>query len=208
MTVLFKDDGGSKHLSPWLIRIPAAVVPAAVLGFQFGRIDGFGAAVMYAASWIILLHVFIGEYVFIRCLHAVSRNQQLLDLFAGLLIFGGILTFRQSALWCAFLAGAFALAITKYLLIEQYLVTPVLKRYAQEKIRWESPAVCLFSVLAVLMDKIGEQNTLIQLIELSILIAAALFAFWMIGIRHVYRRVMRRSGETQSFRSPVSGEPR
>jgi hypothetical protein len=160
----------------------------AALVWQFRRIDGFGPAVMYAASWIVFLHVLIGEYVFIRYLHAVSKVHQLLDAFAGLLLLCGILSFRQSALWCAFLAGAFALAITKYLLIEQHIQIPTLRRYTREKILWESPAVCLFSVLAVLIDRLREGGASVQLIELTILVAAALFAFWMIGIRHIYRR--------------------
>lgn len=192
---MFRDrskKGSLLRLSPWLIRMPVAVILAAVLALQFDRVDGFGPAVIYTASWIILLHVFIGEYVFIRYLHAVSRNQQLLDLFAGLLLMCGILSFDQSALWCAFLAGAFALAITKYLLIEQHLTHSGLKRYTREKIWWESPAVCLFSVLAVLIDRAGAQKMMVQLVELVILIASALFAFWMIGVRHIYRKVARR----------------
>jgi Na+-translocating ferredoxin:NAD+ oxidoreductase RnfD subunit len=118
---------GFRRLSPWVLRIPAAVVLAAVLALRAGQIDRFGSAVMYAASWIILLHVLIGEYVFIRCLHAVSRPHQLLDTFAGLLLLGGLLSFHRAALWCAFLAGAFALAITKYLLVEQHIENPALR---------------------------------------------------------------------------------
>lgn len=177
------------HWSPWILRIPLAVLLATVLGFQAGRIQRFGDAAVYAATWIILLHVYIGEYVFIRYLHAISRNQQILDLFAALLLLGGVLSFSQSALWCAFLAGAFALAITKYLLIEQRLTRPELKQYVREKILWESPAVCLFSVLAVLISRLQGENPVIQLVETGLLTAAALFAVWMIGIRHVYRKV-------------------
>jgi len=139
MKSLQSDSGGWPRLSPWVLRVPAAVVLAVILAFQYDRITGFGSALMYTASWIILLHVWIGEYVFIRTLHAVSRNQQLLDALAGLLLLGGLLSFRQSALWCAFLAGAFALAITKYLLVEQHINVPELKRYVREKILWESP---------------------------------------------------------------------
>lgn len=184
-----RDGSWFRRSSPWFLRIAAAVVLAAVLVLQFGRIHRFGTALIYAASWVILLHVFIGEYVFIRYLHAISRTQQLLDAFAGLLLLGGILSFHRSALWCAFLAGAFALAITKYFLVEQHIETPALKRYAREKIIWETPAVCLFSVLAVLIDRLPAGSAFVQFIELTILAATAFFAVWMIGVRHIYRRV-------------------
>lgn len=183
-----KDPTGLPHLSPWVLRIPSAIVLAAVLGLQAGRINGFGPAVIYAASWIILLHVLIGEYVFIRYLHAVSRPQQILDAFAGLLLLGGLFSFHRAALWCAFLAGAFALAIVKYILVEQHIQNLPLRHYAREKILWESPAVCLFSVLAVLMDRLPAESTVVRLIEIGILAASALFAVWMIGVRHIYRR--------------------
>ncbi len=191
MKSLQSDSGGWPRLSPWVLRVPAAVVLAVILAFQYDRITGFGSALMYTASWIILLHVWIGEYVFIRTLHATSRNQQLLDALAGLLLLGGLLSFRQSALWCAFLAGAFALAITKYLLIEQHIGVPELKRYAREKILWESPSVCLFSVLAVVISRLPEGSASVRMIEMAILTASALFAVWMIGIRHIYRQAAR-----------------
>jgi hypothetical protein len=179
------------RFSPWWLRIPAAVVLVAVLGVQFPQVERFGSAVMYAATWIILLHVMVGEYIFIRYLHAVSRVHQLLDAFAALLLLGGVLAFRQAAVWCAFLAGAFALAIVKYLLVEQHIEHPILQRYTREKIAWESPAVCLFSALAVLIDRLPSEGVAIRLIELLILSLAALFAIWMIGIRHLYRQVAR-----------------
>jgi len=182
-------NGGHHRLGPWLLRITASILILAVLALQFSRIDSFGSALIYAASWIIILHVFIGEYVFVRYLHALSRIQNLLDAFAGLLMLAGFLSFHKSALWCAFLAGAFALAIIKYFLVEQHIELPALKRYAREKILWESPAVCLFSVLAVVIDRLPEGSATVRIIELAILSAAALFAVWMIGIRHIYRRV-------------------
>jgi hypothetical protein len=179
---------GLRRVSPWLLRMPAAVLLAAVLALQAGRIDGFSSTMIYAASWIILLHVLIGEYVFIRYLHAVSRNQQMLDGFAGLLLLSGFFSFHRTALWCAFLAGAFALAVTKYFLIEQRIENPPLRKYAREKILWESPSVCLFSILAVLMDRLPSGSAARRLIEIGILAASALFAFWMIAVRHIYRR--------------------
>lgn len=184
-----EDEGRWQRLSPWLFRIPAALLLTGVLVLQWGRVDQMGAAVMYTASWVVLLHVLIGEYVFVRHLHAVSRNQQVLDGFAGLLLLGSLLSFTQPALWCAFLAGAFGLAIAKYLLIERHLDIPALRRYVREKLWLESPSVCLLSGLAVLMNELPTDSLFLRILELLILIAATLFAVWMIGIRHLYRTV-------------------
>lgn len=188
-TIQQRTGGGGMRFSLWISRVLVAVILGVALILQAGRIDGTGTAAIYAASWIVFLHVLIGEYVFIHYLHAVSRVQQLLDAFAAVLLLGGIFSFQQSALWCAFLAGAFALAITKYLLVEQHIENLALKRYAREKILWESPAVCLFSVLALLIDRLPAGGVFVQMIELVILGAVALFAFWMIGVRHLYRHV-------------------
>lgn len=153
------------------------------------QVVGYGSAVMYAASWVVLLHIFVGEYVFVKHLHAVSRNQGALDMLAFFLLLGGMLTFNKSALWCAFLAGAFALASMKYLLIERTVREPALCRYARGKVRWESPAVVLFALLAVVIGNLPTRGLAIRVLESAILAASALFAFWMIGVRHAYRRV-------------------
>jgi hypothetical protein len=38
------------------------------------------------------------------------------------------------------------------------------------------------------MDQLPDAGAAVRMIELAILAAAALFAFWMIGVRHIYRR--------------------
>ncbi len=175
----------------WIGRLAAGLLLTGMLALQTAGIETPGPAVIAAATWIILLHVFIGEYVFLRCFHAYSGVHLYLDGFAALLLFGGVLSLHRTALWCVFLAGAFALAIVKYRLVETGLESETLRRYAREKIRWESPAVVLFSGLAVTFDRLPDQSAAVRILEAAVLMAAALFAVWMIGVRHIYRHVVR-----------------
>jgi hypothetical protein len=108
-------------------------------------------------------------------------------------VLGAVLTFASAALWCAFFAGVFAIAVTKYLLVERSAQQEELARYAREKVRWESPAVVGFAILAVVLDQLPEGSTASVVVEIALLVASALFAVWMIGIRHIYRSVARQA---------------
>ena len=66
----------------------------------------------------------------------------------------------------------------------------------------ESPAVCLFSIFAVVIDRLPSESATARVIELFILVSSALFAFWMIGVRHIYRHVAK-AGRKQQKESEV-----
>lgn len=180
---------------PWTTRLAAGATTGVFLVAQAGRIGRFGTALIYAASWIILLHVMVGEYILVRHLHANSKNQRALDTLAFILFLGGILAFTSAPLWCAFMAGVFALAIVKYVLVEQQTPQPALRQYAREKIRWEAPSVLLFAALAVFMDLRAPREGKLPVAEVAILAASILFAVWMVAVRHIYRRVIRAGRE-------------
>jgi hypothetical protein len=52
----------------------------------------------------------------------------------------------------------------------------------------------------VLIDRLPAESAAVRLIEIGILAASALFAVWMIGIRHIYRRAAKaRKNESVSL---------
>ena len=191
-----------------VLRIAGGVGGVILLVLQHGRISGFGSAAIYAASWITFLHICIGEYVLVRYLDARSTVQDALDLLAAVFLVAGILSFTSPALWCAFFGGVFALAVTKYLLVARKTGDADVRRYAREKVVWETPAVVALAVLAVVIDKLPPRGTAAYLLQLIILCGTAGFAVWMIGIRHAYRRVVRRQAAATDSEPTIMADER
>jgi hypothetical protein len=186
---------GRETLAFSVFRVGVGVAAVVLLVALFPRVSGLGSGAVYVATWITLLHLCVGEYVLVRFLHARSRVQHALDLMAAVFVLGAVLSFPSTALWCAFLGGVFAIAVTKYLLVERSAQQEELARYAREKVRWESPAVVGFAILAVVLDQLPEGSTASVVVEIALLVASALFAVWMIGIRHIYRSLARQAAD-------------
>ncbi len=170
-------------------RILVGITVSMLLIVKGLHIDSIGASAMYIATWVTFLHLCIGEYVLIRYLHAQSTIQNYIDLLAGLFLIVGVFSITAPALWCAFFAALFSLAVTKYLVIERETTSSKLRKYACDKVRWETPAVIGLIICAVLLHQQPPHTTGAILIQLIILTATTLFAVWMIGIRHAYRRI-------------------
>ncbi|MDA3873438.1 MAG: hypothetical protein PF795_05720 [Kiritimatiellae bacterium] len=152
------------------------------------RIASPASALLYLASWTIVLHVFLGAYVFIRYLKATSTLHHILDLPAVLFMSLATLSVNSTPQWCGWFAAVFTIAISKYLLCLKTDLPPVLREYTREKIRLESPSVFLFIVCALLARYLSDAVPPL-LIEASILAASVLFAIYMIGIKRVYQKV-------------------
>lgn len=183
------------------LRMATGIAACVLMVSLYGRISDLGNASIYAASWVTFLHVCVGEYVLVRYLHARSHVQNVLDLLAAVFLVAGILSFASPSLWCAFFGGLFALAVTKYLLVVRSTRDPALKRYAREKVHWESPAVVGLALLAVVLDQLPPKGTAAHALQVGILCATAGFAIWMIAIRHAYRRIAR---HTETATDPES----
>lgn len=155
------------------------------------RIDSLASALLYLATWAIVLHVFLGAYVFIRYLKATTPLHHTLDLLAVLFMILATLSVRSTPLWCVCFAVVFTIAISKYLLCLKTGLPPMLQDYAREKVRLESPSVFLFIACALLAGYLPEDAIPALLIESLILAASLLFAIYMIGIRRVYQKLAR-----------------
>jgi hypothetical protein len=180
------------------LRITGAVAGMILLVLLYPRIDNFGSAALYTATWVTFLHVCIGEYVFVRYLQARSHIHNVLDFLATIFITGGMLSFTSPALWCAFFSGLFALAVAKYALIERNCHSEHILRYTQEKIRWELPVVIGLAVLSVILDQLPTHAFPSHIMQILILFTSVGFAIWMILIRHIYQRVGRTHDKTKS----------
>ena len=201
---------GGKRLT-WVpngLRMAGGMGGTILLILLHRQISGFGSAAIYSATWITFLHICIGEYVLIRYLHARSVVQTALDLLAAVFLLAGIVSFTSPSLWCAFFGGVFALAVTKYLLVARKTGDADVRRYAREKVVWETPAVVALAVLAVVIDKLPPRGTAAYLLQLIILCGTAGFAVWMIGIRHAYRRVVRRQAAATDSEPTIMADER
>lgn len=171
------------------LQIAGAVGEGILLLSLYARIHNFGSAALYTATWVTFLHICIGEYVFVRHLHARSHIHNALDLLAAIFLTAAILSFPSPALWCAFFSALFAIAVAKYMLVERNTQIEAVLQYTREKIRWELPVVVGLALLAVILDQLPPQASQFHLLQILILFATVAFAIWMIAIRHIYRRV-------------------
>ncbi|MCC5847391.1 MAG: hypothetical protein JJU29_04780 [Verrucomicrobia bacterium] len=175
----------------WRLRLKAGIALLTLLAVLALEMSGLGAWLLYAATWAIVLHVLLGVYVFVMHLHALSRPQCALDGFAFLFLLGAVLSPRNPALWCAFFAGVFALAIVKYLLVAETESSELLRDYAREKIRLETPAVIGFALMAMAASRLSPESLTMRIMQVSILLCSILFAVYLIGIRRIYQQVTR-----------------
>lgn len=177
-------------------RFPAAVLLVFSLLRAAFQVDSPASILLYVATWTIVLHVFLGAWVFIRYLRATSPLHQVLDLLAVLLMGLATLSIPSTPRWCVCFALVFTIAITKYLLCLKTDFPPLLHNYVREKVRLESPSVLLFSASGILARRYPEGLFVPLLVEGMILAASLLFAVYMIGIRRVYQTVVRECSDT------------
>lgn len=173
----------------WRVRFPAMGILVLSLVLMALRIDSPASALLYLSTWTIVLHVFLGAYVFIRYLEATSPLHHGLDLLAALFMILAALSIRSTPLWCGWFAAVFTIAISKYLLCLKTDLSPALHDYALDKVRLESPSVFLFIACALMARYLPGDALPPLLIEASILAASILFAIYMIGIKQAYQKV-------------------
>ena len=200
--------GAGHPLLQSILLLVAGIGIAALLVFMYPRIETFGDAAMYAASWVTFLHVCVGEFVLVRYLHARAGIQIGIDALAFVFLAAGCASFTSTALWCALFGAVLALAVIKYMLVEGSVDVTELRQYAREKVRWESPAVIGLTVIAVAVDRLPPRSAAERILEIGILCATTGFAVWMIGFRHAYRRVKQRmQASTKAEKKTNGGKP-
>ena len=181
--------GTEKHYVSNGLRLAAGVAGAAVLILLAPTIQTVSHALLYAATWITFLHIALGVDAMVRCLHAYAKVQQALDVVAGALLGGFLVSFTTPALWCGFLAGVIGVAVLKYGLLYRSLHDRVLRRYTREKMLLEGPGVPLLALVAAILAP-GELPAVVTLgIAVFLLAGTTAFAVWMIGIKKRYRQL-------------------
>ena len=180
---------------PWVLRLPMAIGLLALMGVLGRRVPGLGPAIIYLSGWVIVPHVFLGVWVFVRHLKATTPAHTVLDTLAFCFLCFGVLSFRSTAAWCAWFGAVFTLAIVKYVMVTQTDIAPELKRYAREKILLESPAVLLFFLAAFTTFRLPEDAAMHRVLELAILLSSAGFAVYMIFVRRAYHKVVKAAKE-------------
>lgn len=190
---------GERHLVSNGLRIAAGVMAMGLLAGMAPHVQTFAHAVLYVATWVTLLHIILGVYVLTRCLHAYGRIQQGLDVVAGLLLMGTVMSFNHPVFWCSFLAGVVGIAVLKYAWLLPVLQDRTYKRYVREKILLEGPAAGMLGLAAAILTW-GDVPSWISLgIQLFLLAGTTAFAVWMVGVRKRYRALRRYARSKSRF---------
>jgi len=167
----------------------AVIILFGLLSVRITASQSTADSIMYAASWITILHVCVGAFLFVR-LGATSLIHRLLEFIGLLCMFTLAWWFTVPAWWCLSLALLMAVAIVKYVLLYKSDKRPAVRCYAREKILSESPAIPIMTVLAIFFhraDPVSQSNLYMSLFVLMI---TAAFAFWMVVVRDIYRRLL------------------
>lgn len=175
------------RVHPWSFRAPAAAGLFLILCLQSRMPDGASLR-LYLATWVIVPHVFLGVWVFVRFLRATNPVHTFLDVAALIFLLQGALHIHAPAAWCAWFGGVFTVAILKYALTLRSGIPEDLKHYSRMKIRLESPAVGGFFLAAALFAALPSSSPALPILEGGILFASLAFAVYMIALRRAYHR--------------------
>lgn len=158
------------------------------LGLRRGAIIDRTDLLLYAASWVTLLHLSVGAYLFIY-LRADSMIHRVLEVGGFLGVAALVATFRAPVTWCTALALIMLVAVIRYALIYRTESRAVVKRYARMKMVIESPSILFMSLFAVLFRYAPVNGRMEEILAGTILLSTTLFACGMIAGR-VYSRLL------------------
>lgn len=189
------------HAHPWSFRLPAALGLLLLMARQ--SLQTMDPALwLNLAGWVIVPHVFLGVWVFIRFLKATTLLHTALDTLALLFMTAGILHVDTPAAWSLAFGAVFAVAILKYALTLRANPPADLRRYARDKIRLESPAVACFFIAAALFQRLPPSSSAALLLQGAVLASSMAFAVYMIALRRAYHPFF------QKIDSPTTGSPK
>ena len=170
------------------LRILAALSCVTILIARAPHIATLGHTLLYAASWVTLVHICFGVYVFTRYLRAYSHTQQVLDSIAAALLASGLFLFTRPAIWSACLAAFTAMAVIKYVLLYSNTKEPALRHYIRDKILLETPGAILVGLAAGIFAFGDLPHWLLLGLQTALLAGTTTFAIWMIFIRRAYHK--------------------
>jgi hypothetical protein len=184
--------GGCDIMATFGMKRKMAVIAVLVLlGVRVVEIQNMADLVMYAASWITILHVCAGAFIFVR-LGAASFLHYPLEVVGLICLFAMAWFFTNPAWWCFLLAILMAVALVKYVLLYHADARSAVRIYAREKILSESPAIPIMTVLAVLFHRADPDSPSTLYMSLFVLLITTAFAFWLVVVRDIYRNLLRR----------------
>lgn len=188
--------------NPWIPRLPAAIVLLALMAMQAGRVEGLAPTLLYLSGWVIVPHVSVGVWVFVRFFKAYDTTHTVLDALAFVFFILGLTAFHSPFAWCAWFGLVFSLAMLKYVLVSRDPHPLRLKQYALMKLRIEAPAVVCFFLLALIAWLQPDFTVLHVLIASGVFVSSTLFALWMIAYKRVYQKLAEDMGATTSGSPP------
>jgi len=171
------------------IRTVTVVSVLSVLGARVFAIQGPVDWIMYGASWVTILHLCVGAFLFVR-LGADSSAHRALE-FTGLLCVVVLAWwFTEPVWWCTALAILMVVAIVKYILLYRIDNRPVVRTYAREKIMAESPAILVMTGIAICFHRSPIDGSLALYLSLFVLAGTAVFTIWLVVVRKIYHKLL------------------
>ena len=170
------------------VRLVVVVGMLVALGARFASIGSPVDAMLYGASWITILHLCVGGFVFIR-LGAISSAQRRLEVCGVCCVAAMVGAFTRPALWCVALAAMMTVAVVRYVLLFRADARPEVRAYALAKLRGESPAIPFMAVMALLFSSAPADGLAALCLASIILLATTGLAVWMVA-RRIYPRLL------------------
>jgi hypothetical protein len=151
---------------------------------------------LYAATWIILLHVHGGAWIMLRHLRSGKsmHDHAMLDGLLTLALGSAVFHVGTLSVWCASFGTFFTLALLKYRLRLPDQEQDRQRAYILLKMRNEWPAPVFFLAAGTAAALQPEAAELHRLLELLSLIAAAGFLVWLVMIKRAYHWVFKKTG--------------
>lgn len=153
---------------------------------RLSRVEDAESLLLTLSAWVIVPHVLLGLWVFVRHLNATGPVHSALDILAFVFLCLGVVAVGSTAAWCVGFGLVFTVAILKYVLVARSGLPDRLQRYVRDKIRLESPAVGLFFLAAVAASFLPGDTMARSVIAALVLLSSLGFAVFMILIRRAY----------------------
>ena len=166
-----------------------AAIVLIVLGIRITANQSPVDWIMYAATWVTILHLCMGAFLFVR-LGAKSTIHQSLECVGLLCTVIMVWCFTKPMWWCVALAVLMAVAIARYALIYLDDKRPAVLSYALEKLWSETPAIPVMVILAIYFYRISGGGHSVLYLGIIVLASTTLFAFWMVIVRRIYGRLL------------------
>lgn len=170
------------------VRLVVAACLIVALGARAAALGTFVDAIMYVASWVTILHLGVGAFLFVR-VAASSPAHRFLEACDVCCAVAMVWAFTRPALWCIALSMLMAGAGVRYYLIYKADSRPAVRAYAFAKLQGELPSIPIMALMALLFRNVPSDGMEALCLATIALLGTTGFAIWM-AVRRIYPRLL------------------